>query len=111
MGHAPAELERWLEGRSLSFALADATAVTSFSSDCREPGVAILAELKARGVRRTYVVTNASAIRMIASAVALTVGMRIRFCESREAALAEIDRLRGKWSAGGLAGGADGSSP
>lgn len=94
VGHVPGELVRWLGDRRPPFALFDATGVTSFSADSREPGGAILEELKTRGVHRAYVVTSSSAVRMIGSAVALAVGLRICFYESRDIALAEIDKLR-----------------
>jgi hypothetical protein len=83
-GSAPSALARFLDGRSVTWAVFDAREVTGFAADARFVGGAILAALKERGVRRTWVVTNSSPIRMIGSTVALAVGLSIRFHDSRE---------------------------
>jgi hypothetical protein len=94
VGTKPDELDAFLGASSPRFALFDASGVTGFSADSREPGGAILTRLKKRGVSRTCVVTQNGAIRMIGSAVALAVGLSIRFFETRALALEEIERLR-----------------
>lgn len=94
IGAKPDELDAFLGTASPRFALFDATGVTGFSADSREPGGNILSRLKKRGVSRTCVVTESGAIRMIGSAVALAVGLSIRFFETRALALEEIERMR-----------------
>lgn len=94
VGTKPDELEAFLADKQPRFAIFDATPVTGFSADSREPGGAILACLKRRGVVRTCVVTESGSIRMIGSAVALATGHSVRFFENRVMALAEISKLR-----------------
>ena len=96
VGNKPGELADFLDKLEAAprYALFDATGVTGFSPDSREPGGAILGLLKKRGVKRTFVVTDNSAIRMIGSAVALATGLSIRFYETRPLAFAEMAKLR-----------------
>ncbi len=83
-GSAPNALTQFLDGRAVTWAVFDARGVTGFAADSRFAGGAILTALKERGVRRTWVVTNSSPIRMIGSTVALAVGLSIRFHDNRE---------------------------
>ncbi len=98
VGTKPDELDSFLDKCPVEaaprYALFDATRVTGWTADSREPGGAILMRLKKRGVTRTCVITENSAIRMIGSAVALAVGLSIRFFETRTMALDEVARLR-----------------
>jgi hypothetical protein len=95
-GSAPAALAMFLEGRPVTWAVFDACAVTGFAADSRFAGGAILGALKERGVRRTWVITTSSPIRMIGSTVALAVGLSIRFHENREEAQKAIELERQK---------------
>jgi hypothetical protein len=92
----PTELRRMLIGRNLAYALFDASAVTGFAADSRGPGGELLAECKRKGAKRTFVVTQSSPIRMIGSAVAVAVGLSIRFHETRQGALNAIADMRAK---------------
>jgi hypothetical protein len=95
-GSAPAALAMFLDGRRPTWAVFDACAVTGFAADSRFAGGAILGALKERGVRRTWVITTSSPIRMIGSTVALAVGLSIRFHENREEAQKAIEIERQK---------------
>ena len=85
-GSAPGALATFLDGRPVTWAVFDACAVTGFAADSRFAGGAILTALKERGVRRTWVITTSSPIRMIGSTVALAVGLSIRFHDNVEEA-------------------------
>jgi hypothetical protein len=94
VGGSPREMKSFLGSVQPAYAIFDATAVTSYSGDSRVPGGAILTELRRRGVKKTIVVTNSGAIRMIGSAVAVAVGLQLRFVETRVEAANAIVQAR-----------------
>lgn len=89
----PEQLEKELVGKEVRYAIFDARPVTDYAADSRLSGGAILGVLKAAGVKRTWVITESGSIRMIGSAVALAVGLSMRFVATREEAISGIDEL------------------
>lgn len=72
------------------FVVIDTSGLENFSPDVRTPGVPFLQFMKASGVERVVAIATSSMVRMMASAIALAAGARIRFVADRAAADAAL---------------------
>lgn len=95
MQRALPRLSEMLQLRMLRQVLIDASQITSYTPDVREPGRELFRLLNSAGAQITVAITPSPIVRMMGAAVALATGTRIRFVPARAEAITHLERMNG----------------
>ncbi len=93
IGHMLDEVRTLAASRPARAIIFDATPISGFSPDVRQPGVRLLGFLRESGVPKAFALGANPAVRMMAFAIAFAARLPLEFVKDRHEALSRIAEL------------------